>query len=79
MQGAMFYRVVSGLFGITAAGAFIAAGYLYFEPPREASHFVVEEPERVLENLVPGQQYDVNFVVRNQTGRPLRVLGNLCG
>jgi hypothetical protein len=35
----------------------------------------VEEPHRILNDLIPKRDYDVDFRVRNRTGRNSRIVG----
>lgn len=71
----MAYRTMSNLFGIASLGAVLAAGYLYLRPPAEGPALVVQEPDRVLHDALPGEVYEVEFRVQNRTGRTLRVVG----
>lgn len=71
----MFFRLISRFFVLAALGAILCAGYLYFQPSTEEPGLVVEGPERILKDLVPGRDYEVEFRVHNRSNRTVRVVG----
>jgi hypothetical protein len=70
----MFYRLLTMLFAASALTAAVAAGYAYFRPV-DGPGLVVEQPERVLTDMVVGHEYDLDFRVVNRTNQSLQVLG----
>jgi hypothetical protein len=72
------YRFVAPLLALAALAAIVLAGFLYFWPPTATPALVVEEPERVLDDLACGRSYAVEFRVRNSTGQTLRIVGGPC-
>ncbi len=71
----MVSRILSLLFVMVALAAFLCAAYLYLWPPIEEPGLVVEEPDRVCSDLVPGRVEEIEFRVHNRTGQTLRVIG----
>ena len=74
----MIYRILAGLCLLLGLGLLAASVCLYFYPPEawpDEPRVVIEEPERVFEEPVPGQEYVVQFPVHNKTGRTRRVVG----
>src|SRR6266436_4094169 len=53
----MVSRIPSLLLVLVALGAFLCAVYLYLRPPIEQPGLVVEEPDRVYSDLIPGRAH----------------------
>jgi hypothetical protein len=51
------------------------AGLIYLNSGQEPVALVVDEPHRVLNDLAPGASRDIEFRIKNQSGRPLRIVG----
>jgi hypothetical protein len=69
-------RFLSRLFGLLAAvGIFCAIGLFLLRSTAAKSVVSVEEPSRVLNDLIPKRDYDVDFRIRNRTGRNSRIVG----
>lgn len=66
-------RPAAGCLAVAGLGCFVLAGYLAFLPVTPG--YVVEQPDRRLEGLVPGRDHEVEFRVCNLTARDLRALG----
>jgi hypothetical protein len=71
----MLGRVVPWCFAVAGMGCFVLAGYLAFYPPQATPGCVVEQPERCLDGLLAGRDYEVEYRVHNRTGSDLRVVG----
>ncbi len=56
-------------------GFLVVAAVLYFGSEPEGPGLVVEEPYRVVDDLVVGASQDVDFCIKNRTDRPLRIVG----
>lgn len=61
--------------GAAALGGCFCAVYLFLWLLVGRTSVLVDEPNRVLNDLVPLRDYDVDFRVHNQTGRTLRIVG----
>ena len=71
----MVSRTLPVLFVMVALGAFLCAAYLYLWPPVEEPGLVVEEPDRIYSDLIPGRVREIEFRIHNRTGRTWRVVG----
>ncbi len=72
----MILRILSVVFGSIALGLFAVTGYLQFQPPlAHAPELEVQEPTRVLKNVVVGREYEVAFRVVNRGGESRRIIG----
>jgi hypothetical protein len=71
----MVYRMMSALFAVAALTAFLWAGYLYLRARAQERGLMVEEPDRVFNDLVPGREYEIEFRVHNRTSQTLRIVG----
>jgi hypothetical protein len=61
--------------GAAALGGCFCAVCLFLWLLVGRTSVVVDEPNRVFNDLVPLRHYDVDFRVHNQTNRTLRVVG----
>jgi hypothetical protein len=71
-------RRLSVLLIFAALTCFIAGGYLCFRGLSEKKRLVVDAPARVLNGLVAGGEYELEFRVRNRTSSVLRLVGGPC-
>lgn len=71
----MASRILSLLLAVVGLGAILCSAYLYFRPPADDSELVLEEPDQFFSDLVSGRVHEIEFRIRNRTGRSLRVLG----
>lgn len=58
-----------------------ASGFLSLAVPVLGPEVVVDQPQRLLNDITPGQEYDLECMVHNRTGRSMRILGSTsaCG
>ncbi|MER3416086.1 MAG: hypothetical protein C4297_07760 [Gemmataceae bacterium] len=52
----------------------VVSGWAFFTAPDEPGA-VIEQPERDFQDLVAGQSYQVEFVLRNPTRHAVRIIG----
>lgn len=68
-------RFLSRLFGLATAVAISCAVGLFLRSMAAESVVTVEEPNRILNDLIPKRDYDIAFLIRNRTGRNSRIVG----
>ncbi len=68
-------RILARLFGLAAVVGLVSAICLYFWSPDGESGAIVDDPNCILNDVVPNRNYDVDFHIRNPTGQVLRVVG----
>ena len=73
----MAFRLAAGLLKLVGSGTLLCAGYYSLRSRTGEPALVVEEPNRVLMDVVAGKEYEVVFLVRNRSGEPARVIGSL--
>ena len=76
MNKARLLRGLSHCCMVAAAGLFALSAYLYWqyvEDQKEA--FVIEDPQRTLEGVPGGTTQELEFLIRNLSRRPIRVVG----
>jgi hypothetical protein len=63
--------------GITGMGVscLVLAGFMFFSGGQNQPGLVVEDSERVINDLVPGSSRVIDFQILNRTGAPLRIVG----
>ena len=71
----MATRILSLLIGVVGLGAILCSAYLYYSPPTEGPELVLEDPDQVFNDVVPGRVYEIEFRIHNRTGQTRRVLG----
>ncbi len=71
----MLIRLLQWLTAIIAFGLLSIAGYLLLMPSDAKSGLLVEEPTRVLTNVVPDEEYEIAFRFINRTERGLLIAG----
>lgn len=71
----MFCRLLSIVFAVAGIGLLAGGGYLALQPEVVEPGLIVEEPERILNGVVPHREQVIDFRVHNRTSRTLRVLG----
>ena len=67
--------ILARVVGAAALGGCFCAVCLFLWLLVGRTSVVIDEPNRVLNDLVPLRDYDVDFRVHNQTGRTLRIVG----
>jgi hypothetical protein len=74
----MIRRLLPVVLGLIGLAGLAAAAYLHLpRPTLDHSAVEVEAPQPVLDKLVVGREYDVEFRLHNRSGHPLRVVGSL--
>jgi hypothetical protein len=68
-------RAVFLAFTGLGAGCLVLAGLLFFSAWQPSASLVVDEPHRIIDDLLPGSSRNVDFEIQNRTGRPLRIVG----
>jgi len=68
-------RALSGLFGTGVITSILCAGYVFLWSTSSRPALIVEEPDRVLRDLLPQHDYDVSFRIHNRTDQPVRIVG----
>jgi hypothetical protein len=71
----MFGRLVSIGFAAVGVALLLWAAYLWLPRAVAGPTFEVEEAALVFNDLPPDREEVVEFIVRNKTNQPLRVLG----
>ena len=73
-------RFLSWLLGLLGLFGLLCAAYLYLQPPSPALSIqrpglVIEEGERICNDVIVGRVYDIEFRFHNQTARTRRIIG----
>jgi hypothetical protein len=68
-------RFMSRLFGLLAAVGISCATVLFLRSMAAESGVIVEEPNRILNDLTPKRDYDIAFRVRNRSAGSSRIVG----
>jgi hypothetical protein len=70
---------MSALSAVAGLAAIVCLGYLYFQDSGEKAPLEVDESLRVLNDVAVGREYEVEYLVRNGTGRSVQVIGTEFG
>jgi hypothetical protein len=68
-------RILTRLFGLAAAVGIVCAIYHFLRSGAGEPEVIVEEPNRILNDLILEHDYDIAFRVHNRTERTLRIVG----
>lgn len=66
---------VSTLAGVLSIFGVFAAGWAYWQTKPPAEVWVLDPRERILSDVLPGQDVRVDFRLKNTSGRSLQLLG----
>lgn len=75
MSVGAYSRLLSHIFVLAAIAAILCAIYLFLRSGALEPQVMVEEPNRVLNDLILGRDYDVSFRIHNRTDRAAHIVG----
>ncbi len=71
----MLRILVSICGGLLVVGLCLAGGWVYWNSEPLGDAWVVETPEQIVNGATSGQELHVDFILRNTSSRPRRILG----